>query len=463
MNLFKKLFKYFFPLLLIIAVTLFKLSFNSWLGFRTPFLLYTGVAIATTWYSGWAVGLVTNFICLLVIDYFFLEPYYSFAYPARINIQMAIFTAQNILLASMGYSMKNALKRSEAAENKFRLLVEQACELLVLRDRNGKVNYVSPKVIAVFGYTTEEYQLQTVERLYTSQSLTNYQDAVQKISQTPNTSQFVKLQFIRKDGTQGWLEGELFNYLNEPGIYALVANFRDVTERVDIERQKDGFIGIASHELKTPLTSLKAYLQVMEVKAKRSEDPFFIDALGKANQQVKKMTVMITGFLNLSRFESGKLLLDKESFDLNVLISEIVNEFKLIMTGLQITFTHKPETIITADRDKIGSVVTNLVGNAAKYSAGGKPIHIDVMATDHQVQVSVQDQGIGIRPEDQKKVFERYFRADSDRNKNVSGFGIGLYLSSEIVKLHEGQIWLQSEIGQGSTFYFSLPVSETAA
>jgi PAS domain S-box-containing protein len=463
MTLTKKLSVYIFPLLLIVAVTLFKFSFNAWLGHRTPFLLYTGVVIATTWYSGWAIGLATNFICLFVIDYFFLEPYFSFVFPARITIQMVVFTAQNLLLAAMGFSMNRALNRSEAAENKFRLLVEQACELLILRDKSGKVTYVNPKVKQLFGYTAEEFAAQGDEKLYTPSSLQLCREAISAILETPGTNRSVKLEFIHKDGRRGWLEGELFNYLDEPGIHALVAHYRDVTERVNIERQKDSFIGIASHELKTPLTSLKAYLQVMEVRAKKNQDAFFADALGKANQQIKKMTTLINGFLNLSRFESGKLQLDQVMFDVSELIQEIVNEFRLIMPGREIMFSSDSSPIIRADREKIGSVITNLVSNAAKYSAGGKPIHIAVQQTHDHVQVSISDQGVGIRPEDQNRLFERYYRANSEQNKNVSGFGIGLYLSAEIIKLHQGKIWLTSEIGHGSTFYISLPYGAAEA
>jgi two-component system sensor histidine kinase VicK len=455
----KLLSRFLFPLLLIVAVTVFKFRFNEMLGARTPFLLYTAVVIATTWYSGWAIGMVTNFICLAVIDYFFLEPTYSFLFPARITIQMAIFTGQNMLLAAMGYSMKSALKRSEAAENKFRLLVEQACDVLVLRDESGQATYVSPRVTEIFGFTPEEYKAQVPERLYPPESLAHYQNSVKQIMETPGASKLVRLQFIRQDGRRGWLEGELYNYLNEPGIYALVNNFRDVTERVDIERQKDGFIGITSHELKTPLTSIKAYLQVLELKAKRLDDPFFAEALFKANQQVKKMTVMINGFLNLSRFESGKLHIDKQTFDLNELVNEIIAENRPIMSGHDITFAPAPSAFIAADRDKIGSVISNLISNAAKYSVNGKNIQIATTVTAHEVQLSVLDQGIGIRPEDKKRLFERYYRVETDQNKHVSGFGIGLYLSAEIVKLHQGRIWVESEIGQGSTFYFSLPVA----
>jgi two-component system CheB/CheR fusion protein len=204
-------------------------------------------------------------------------------------------------------------------------------------------------------------------------------------------------------------------------------------------------------------------LQVLEVKAGKSQDTFVIDVLGKANQQVKKMTTLINGFLSLSRFESGKLHIDKATFNLNELVNEIVDDFRLIMTGREIVCSFGSSPIINTDRDKIGSVITDLISNAAKYSAGGKPIHLSVPETLNEVRISVQDQGVGIRPEDQNRIFERYYRASTEQNKNVSGFGIGLYLSAEIIKLHNGKIWLESKIGSGSTFYVTLPYVNTEA
>lgn len=453
---YRKLSRYIFPLLLIVAVTLFKLSFNELLGARTPFLLYTAVIVATIWYSGWAIGLITNFVCVGIVDYYFIQPYHSFVMPSRIGIQVAVFTGQNLLVAVMGYSMKRALKKSEAAENKFRLLIEQACDLLILRNEVGKAIYVSPKVKEIFGYSPQEYEAQIIDRLYTPKSLTEYKGSVEQILAIPGGCSFVKLQFIRKDGSYGWLEGEVFNYLTEPGIYAMVSHFRDVTERIGIEAQKDSFIGIASHELKTPLTSIKAYLQVMESKAKRHDDPFFKDALTKVNHQIKKMTVMINGFLNLSRFESGKLHLDKETFNLNDLVQEIIDENRPVMSGREINFKPVSDVYVYADRDKIGSVISNLISNAAKYSVNGKVINIATEITNKHVQISVQDFGMGIKPEDKKRLFERYYRVEAEQNKIISGFGIGLYLSAEIIKLHDGSIWVESEIGKGSTFYFTI-------
>jgi signal transduction histidine kinase len=224
-----------------------------------------------------------------------------------------------------------------------------------------------------------------------------------------------------------------------------------------MQEQKDGFIGMASHELKTPLTSLNAMLQVANMKLKDSTDPFLSNAMARANIQVKRMTAMINGFLDVSRFESGKMMIDSKTFNLDELLYEMVEEIQLTNSSHIFEVTSCDKTAVFADRDKIGSVVTNLLSNAVKYSAAGSNIKVSCTIKDHYVEVSVCDEGIGAKPEDLEKLFDRYYRVESSQTRHIAGFGIGLYVSSEIIKQHNGRIWAESVPGQGSTFYFSLP------
>jgi two-component system sensor histidine kinase VicK len=232
----------------------------------------------------------------------------------------------------------------------------------------------------------------------------------------------------------------------------------DITEQKQDEIRKNDFIGMVSHELKTPLTSLNAVIQVTNQKLKYSEDKFLVGAMDKANQQVKRMTSMINGFLNISRLESGKILIEKQKFDIDKLLSEMIAESQITVNTHQFEFESCGDTEVFADRDKISSVISNLMSNAVKYSPKGKLILIQCKVEDGYVIVSVTDDGMGIKPVDIERIFDRYFRVESSHTQHISGFGIGLYLSAEIVRRHEGQIWATSEIGVGSTFYFSLPI-----
>lgn len=236
----------------------------------------------------------------------------------------------------------------------------------------------------------------------------------------------------------------------------------DVPEQKADEQRKNDFIGMASHELKTPLTSLTAIIQVAHAKLKNSEDPFMATAMHKANVQVKRMAAMINGFLNLSRLESARLIIEKSNFDLSTIIADVVKETELTAPTHRISLMNHEKMIINSDHDKINSVISNLLSNAVKYSPRGTEIQVGYQLKGRKLQVSVSDQGMGLTEADQLKVFDRYYRAENTRMHFTSGFGIGLYLSAEIITRHNGAIWVESELGQGSTFYFTLPVNESA-
>jgi PAS domain-containing protein/two-component sensor histidine kinase len=233
--------------------------------------------------------------------------------------------------------------------------------------------------------------------------------------------------------------------------------FTDITERKLDELRKNDFIGMVSHELKTPLTSLNGYLQILHSKALKSSDTFTEKALDKSVVQVKKMTAMINGFLNVSRLQSGKILLQKRHFRLDELISNCIED--LSVTDVSHTIKNMPCGPVTvyADADKIGNVISNLVSNAVKYSLPGSNITVKCQTMDNKVQVSVQDEGMGIAPADIEHLFERYYRVEAKHTELISGFGIGLYLCAEIIEIHNGSIWVESEIGIGSVFHFVLP------
>ena len=232
----------------------------------------------------------------------------------------------------------------------------------------------------------------------------------------------------------------------------------DITEQKTDEIRKNDFIGMVSHELKTPLTTLTAVLQIASVKLKESDNKPLITAIEHGNVQAKRMTTMIKGFLDISRLESGKMLIEKQKFDMDELVHEVVDEIKLIEKGHEIKLINCNSVQVNADRDKISSVISNFINNAAKYSPNGKPITISCEIIENEVIVSVRDEGIGIKQQDLNLVFDRFYRAEAAHKHKISGFGIGLYLSFEIIKQHNGRIWAESEPEVGSTFYFTVPL-----
>ncbi|HEY0670507.1 MAG TPA: ATP-binding protein [Sphingobacteriaceae bacterium] len=257
-----------------------------------------------------------------------------------------------------------------------------------------------------------------------------------------------------------WIRAAGKLYASEEGMPShFSGTVLDITERKLDELRKNDFIGMVSHELKTPLTSLKAYTQMLLARGKKNNDDFNISALSKIERQVNKMSAMINGFLNVSRLESGKIYLEKQNFNLDELVSEIIEETMLFTSSHTITFAPCAPIPVYADRDKIGHVISNLLSNAIKYSPKRRDIEVKCELIDNCAQVSVKDEGMGIKPQFIDRLFEPYFRVESHHTQHISGFGIGLYISAEIIKRHGGKIWVNSESGKGSTFFFSLPVS----
>ncbi|WP_317126418.1 sensor histidine kinase [Pedobacter psychroterrae] len=233
---------------------------------------------------------------------------------------------------------------------------------------------------------------------------------------------------------------------------------RDITDKKHEEQRKNDFIAIVSHELKTPLTSMRSYIQLALVKAIQRVDPFTEKVLVRAEIQTRKMTTLIQDFLNLSRLEEGKMSLNVSSFSLTDLMEETMSETLTLSSTHVIKYEACEEVTIAGDREKIGQVLTNLVGNAIKYSPEGTTVSLKCALNNGHVAFSVTDQGRGISKADQARLFERFYRVQDDRQGHVSGFGIGLYLVAELLKLHGGEIKVQSDLDAGSTFSFVLPV-----
>jgi len=176
--------------------------------------------------------------------------------------------------------------------------------------------------------------------------------------------------------------------------------------------------------------------------------------------QINKMTNMVQDFLNLARLEGGNILVKKEPFALELLIDEAISETQFLTSSHSLASNTCSGIIINGDKEKLSQVLINLVGNAIKYSPNGGNITINCTQYGEKIRIAVSDEGVGISNADQKKLFNRFYRVKNEKVKNVSGFGIGLYLVSEIVRNHDSKIEVESEEGIGSTFYFDLEISK---
>ena len=231
---------------------------------------------------------------------------------------------------------------------------------------------------------------------------------------------------------------------------------RDITERKALEKLKEDFIGIASHELRTPVTSIKAYVELLQDILTESNDPENAALIGKLDSQVDRLTDLVKDLLDVTRISEGKMLMRKESFSVNAIIREVVEELQRT-TKHKLSISLQEGGEIQADRDRIRQVIVNLVSNAIKYSPDTRPVHISSSIDAGLIRICVQDHGIGMSAESRNKVFERFYRASDPTISTYPGLGLGLFIASEIVHRHGGKIWVDSERGKGSVFCFTLP------
>jgi signal transduction histidine kinase len=249
-------------------------------------------------------------------------------------------------------------------------------------------------------------------------------------------------------------------------LAALVVH-QDVTALKEAERLKDEFIGIAAHELRTPVAVLKGYAQMLIRQTARGNGPELADWQMEALQNIDQATVRLVALtedlLDVTRLQAGRLHLSCEPGDLVALVRRVVT--RLQMTTEQHTLslhTDLPYLIVEADSQRLEQVLTNVITNAVKYSPQGGPIDIAIEEDCRKkiAQISVRDFGIGIPLEQQPRIFGRFVRAENTNAYGITGTGLGLYLCREIIERLGGHIWFESVENRGSTFFLTLPLSD---
>jgi PAS domain S-box-containing protein len=245
---------------------------------------------------------------------------------------------------------------------------------------------------------------------------------------------------------------------NVYGVMNTAANVTDlVTAQAEIRAlnaKKDEFMSIASHELKTPVTSIKLYNQLLDRHTIDDSSKLFIQ---KSAQQLSKLERLIGDLLDVSKINTGHLQYRFEPVNLEHIIYETIDSLRQEGSKHELELHSIGSAIIQGDKIRIEQVIYNLASNAIKYSPGGKKVQIALTIQNNNAVVSVKDEGIGISSEEAEKIFDRFYRVN-DATKIFSGLGLGLFIATQIVEAHNGKLWVKSELGKGSTFYFSIPL-----
>lgn len=228
-------------------------------------------------------------------------------------------------------------------------------------------------------------------------------------------------------------------------------------DKKDIEilmEKKDEFMNVASHELKTPITSMKGYLQIIE-NLLRKENSGVITLIAKANSQVDKLTALVNDLLDVTKIQAGKMTYHFSDLDISTVVSDVISQAEVAVKTHRIILENNINVIVRGEKNRLEQVISNFISNAVKYSPKADKIVVNSKLIDNKIRISVRDFGIGIPEGKQKQVFDRFFRV-AESAQHFSGLGLGLYISAEIVQRHGGSIGVDSD-DSGSEFYFSLP------
>ena len=346
----------------------------------------------------------------------------------------------------------------EKSEAEFRLLADSMPQCVWSGNGLGVFHYVNKAVLNFTGFSKEELDGKNWLNIIHEKDL---EKTISLMIHSLKTGEdfVVEHRFRRFDGVYRWQLTRAVSLKDENGgVQIWIGTSTDIQEFKEEEELKDFFISMASHELKTPMTSLKAYVQILLSNYAESKDTFLLKSLKIADRQIVKLTNLISELLDISKIKSGRLSLNKTRFLINELVADTIEEFSITNPEYTITFDCKNNLFVQADTERITQVIINFLSNAIKYSTESKMIHVTCHVTDAVVEVSVIDQGIGISKEELPKIFERFFRGRGDLEKTIPGFGIGLFIAEDIIQRHGGRIGVESESDKGSRFYFTLPL-----
>jgi PAS domain S-box-containing protein len=364
-------------------------------------------------------------------------------------------------------------KSDERKQAMLAAIVDSSDDGIVSKNLDGVITSWNAGAEKIFGYTESDAIGKHISMIIPERLLGEETHIITQIRSGKRVNHFDTIR-RRKDGREINVSITVSPIKDKKGkIIGASKIARDITEKKEMEKQrelltqklqelndyKDEFMAMASHELKTPLTVIKANLQILEHKMKADNK---IEFVNKTIRQVNKLTDLITDLLDVSKIQAGKLDLNRAKFDLSPFLVEIIESIQQTSPTHEIILnTHDTQLVVNADRERLEQVVINILTNAIKYSPNGKKVMIDAGIKDGQAIVQIRDWGIGIPEDDIDKVFTRFYRVRG-LAATFSGSGIGLYISSEIIKRHNGDIWVESETGKGSTFYFTIPLAQTA-
>jgi PAS domain S-box-containing protein len=370
-------------------------------------------------------------------------------------------------LKTIGNQLSNTIQRSRKVvatqKSKIEKLVESLTDGVIMVDQKGEVVVWNPRAIEILA---EAQKSESIDLLALEELLRFRFDQLSE-EMRKNGFQFFKKEVDLKDSIYQVIASPVKD--EEAKLTGMVLTLRDITKEKKLDKIKSEFISIASHELRTPLTAIKNSINIVLSKLSgeiNDKQERFLDI---AMRNINRLYRLINDFLDLSKMESGKMVIKKELIDLKELITSVVFTFQAQADEKRIKLQVKvPEDLPKSlgDQDRITQVLDNFLNNAIKFTPPGGKISIEAKESEDQIEsreckfikVAVEDTGIGIDSKNFDKIFDKFSQLDNNLDGKVVGTGLGLPISKQIVQLHGGRIWVESKLGEGSKFYFTLPI-----
>lgn len=358
--------------------------------------------------------------------------------------------------AALAIQNAQLYKSAQENEHKFKSFFNSNIVGVFTADKNGDILDANDGYLRIIGYTKEDLQNRKLNRwtLTPLEHVESDKKAMDELETEGSTTPWEK-EYVKKDGSQ--VPVIVAATLIDKKFGTNITIVLDITERKRLEQRKDEFIGIASHELKTPLTSIKGYVQILERTLEDLGNDKAIMLVSKTNTYINRMNSLIADLLDVSKIQAGKLQLNNEVFDFYDLIHDGIEAIQPTSTRHKIICDNCIHQKIEGDKHRLEQVLMNLLSNAIKYSPKADKIVIKTQKNKDIITISIRDYGVGIPKKSLDKLFQRFYRVDKTA-KDFSGLGIGLYISCEIVSRHGGKMWVESKEGKGSTFFFTLPI-----
>jgi PAS domain S-box-containing protein len=271
----------------------------------------------------------------------------------------------------------------------------------------------------------------------------------------------VELRLLVDEAKERWVSGTFSPLRDGDETGAILVNLRDIAEQKEQERMHRDFVSMAAHELRNPLTAIKGFTRTLMLKADMLTDERKNEYLSMVNEQSNRLAHLVEDLMAVSRIDAGRVTLQPRALDLEDTLSGLLEQFRTKWTGRRIVVDHAGATIspVLADPHKLEEILINLIDNAVKYSGESAPVEVSIGTEGPEVRVSVRDHGDGIAPEEIPNLFQKFARIPSASTADIPGTGLGLFIVKGFVVAHGGRVWVDSTLGEGSTFTFTLPVA----